>query len=205
MNFKSSRIEICGGIAAGKTTLSLLLESLGAHVINEKFELNPFLQKFYMDPGFFSFETELTFLLQHYHDIKIAQRNHKYVICDYSFYLDLAYSDVTLNTKAQRAVFSKLFDEVFKQISPPDFVIYLECPPDVLLHRIRKRGRDYEKTITTDYLSLLSKSLKKRIKKYDNNIILIDSNKMDFAENTSHKKIVLDMIQKKVFSERHGC
>lgn len=200
VNFNSFRIEICGGIAAGKTTLSLLLKSLGLHIINENFASNPFLHKFYINPTYFSFETELTFLLQHYHDIKIAKKNKNYIVCDYSFYLDLAYSDITLNTNAQKIIFSKVMEEVFRQISPPDFVIYLECPTGVLLNRIQKRGRDFEKTITIEYLSVLSEAIEKRMREYkSNSIISLDSNKINFADNIDHQKIVLDLIKSKVF------
>ena len=71
------RIEICGGIASGKTSLAKLLEehTIGT-VIYEDFKVNPFWEAFYNNPGEYIFETELTFTLQHYHEIKKRQYVH---------------------------------------------------------------------------------------------------------------------------------
>lgn len=69
------RIEICGGIASGKTTLAKLLEENGiGKAIYENFEKNPFWEAFYKNPSKYAFETEIAFTLQHYHEIKKKQQ-----------------------------------------------------------------------------------------------------------------------------------
>ena len=90
------RIEICGNIASGKTTLARGLSKKGFLAIEENFEKHPFLADFYINQTYFAFETELLFALQHYHDIKKAPTDRD-LVCDYSLYLDRAYADVTLN------------------------------------------------------------------------------------------------------------
>lgn len=199
MESKKSRIEICGGIAAGKTTLSKLIQSLGFTSVNEKFKLNPFLNEFYEKPDLFSFETELTFILQHYHAIK-SLRNDKYIVCDFSLYLDYAYADVTLNTETEKAVFLSLFNEVVNQISEPDLLIYLKCPSDVLLYRIQKRDRKMESNITIEYLNKLIKSIENKIYKSNANIIVLNSDQINFAYNVNDQKKVLEIINNKVIT-----
>src|SRR3954447_11075813 len=93
----STRVEICGGIASGKTTLANLLGSSERMVVREDFSSNPFWRAFYDDPNNTAFETEITFLLQHYHQIKVATNLEKSFACDFSLLLDYAYAHVTLN------------------------------------------------------------------------------------------------------------
>ncbi len=100
----SSRIEVCGGIASGKTTLANLLHKLDIPSTLENFAANPFMQQFYADPIKTAFETEITFLLQHYHQTKIAANLNKRFVCDFSFLLDLAYARVTLNSSLLRDI-----------------------------------------------------------------------------------------------------
>src|SRR3990167_5882637 len=91
------RLEICGGIASGKTTLLNLLKTNGyKNIIHENFQINPFWEPFYSNPGKYIFETEITFTLQHYHQIKEIVAN-ELIITDYSFVLDLAYAKIELN------------------------------------------------------------------------------------------------------------
>lgn len=97
------RIEICGGIAAGKTTLAQLLSQLGIVGVLEDFQSNPFWKPFYADPAGTAFETEISFLLQHYHEIKAAAKRGATFVCDFSLLLDLAYAHVTLSGGKQSA------------------------------------------------------------------------------------------------------
>ena len=79
------RVEICGGIAAGKTTLARLLRSKILTPIYEDFKKNPFYDAFYEDPRRYAFETELTFLLQHYHQQKAMASKNRDFCADFSW------------------------------------------------------------------------------------------------------------------------
>lgn len=175
------RIEICGNIASGKTTLCHGLINKGCHPIFEDFQRNPFFNKFYEDPHAFSFETEITFSLQHYHSIKIMPTN-ALIACDYSLLLDLAYADVNLAGDRHR-IFCEIVTELQIEIGYPSRIIYLVCPEDVLLRRIIARSRDAETSITVDYLRALSKAISQRIRGILNHIsvITIDSNAINFT------------------------
>ena len=133
------RIEVCGGIASGKTTLASILPSSSFFPIFEDFKNNPFWEAFYSDPDKFSFETEITFLLQHYHQIIASEPQGEVIVSDYSFILDRAYVDVTLQGST-RYSFLAVYDEVINRLPPPALVVYLDCTPKVELERIRDRG-----------------------------------------------------------------
>ncbi len=175
-------IEICGGIASGKTTLCKSISALGGSAAYENFQKNPFLDFFYKDQKRFSFETEVTFLLQHYHSIKIASKACP-IICDFSLVQDLAYADANL-IGARHKIFCSIEKELRAEIGLPDLLIYLTCPSSVLLERIRSRNRDAEKGITIGYLNALNSALEHRVRKIKklSNIVVIDSYSIDFRD-----------------------
>src|SRR5688572_12438580 len=84
---KTTRIEVSGGIAAGKTTLAKLMRDYGFNAVLENYRANPFIRSFYSNPTGYAFETEITFLLQHYSQIKTSSAGQQILICDYSLYL----------------------------------------------------------------------------------------------------------------------
>ena len=193
--------EICGSIASGKTTLAHLLEDIGFNVVLESFRDNPFLEEFYSDPAEYAFETEITFLLQHYHQIKVNNEEKAPFVCDFSPVLDLAYADVTLSGSEKEA-FLAVYEEIKYQLSPPALLIHLQSSASVLSERIRARGRAAEKSISIEYLELLDNALTLRIQEVGDKItiITIDSEKHDFATNESEKRNTISLIQKTLSS-----
>lgn len=175
------RFEICGNIASGKTTLCQNLGLSGCCSIYESFSENPFLNAFYTDPAKFSFETEITFLLQHYHAIKTAPAGETKV-CDFSIILDKAYADVTLPQR-RKEIFLAVAQEVDLELGFPQKIIYLQCPEDVLLERITRRNRDFEKSITIDYLRQLTQAIEARVAEAARNsdVITVNSHKINFV------------------------
>jgi len=175
-----SRMEICGNIASGKTTLCQGVIRKGYIPIFEDFQKNPFFKDFYDDPVAYSFETEITFLLQHYHAIK-KQKNNVLLACDYSLFLDVAYADINLAGDRYK-IFIEIVEELQKEIGLPSKLIYLVCPEEILLQRIIARSREAETSITIDYLKSLCKAISLRIKEISNQVPVttIDSNAIDF-------------------------
>src|SRR5258708_34419241 len=88
-------IEVCGVIASGKTSVATALQDM-IHAEFEEFSKNPFFEAFYQDPSRNAFETELTFALQHYHQIKVSASDVPAVCFDFSPELDLAYANLNL-------------------------------------------------------------------------------------------------------------
>lgn len=196
---KPVRIEICGGIASGKTTLANLLGSDERSFVLEDFSNNPFWRAFYADPNNTAFETEITFLLQHYHQIKIAINQERSFACDFSLLLDYAYAHVTLSG-SRFDTFEGVYHEACSHLPPPCLLVYLQCDPDVELERIRARNREAEKSITVDYLSSINRCLSSLVSALPASqaVLTIDSVFYDFAHDEQAKAEVIKQVLAKL-------
>jgi deoxyadenosine/deoxycytidine kinase len=188
------RVEICGGIASGKTTLARLLRRARLSLILEDFRRNPFLTDFYKDPRRFAFETELSFVLQHYHAVIRARASR--AVCDFSFFLDWAYANFTLTARDRRH-FLYLYEILVHRLGNPGALIRLRCPAEIELKRIRLRGRGREKAISVAYLEGLDRALEKVVHSLRGVPVLeIDSHASDFAHNPLHRAQVVTRVRK---------
>lgn len=187
------RIEVCGNIASGKTTLALALQNKRNRSIFENFQSNPFYEDFYQNPNKFSFETELTFLLQHFHSIKIQSQNSN-LICDYSLLQDLAYADTNL-AENRLKIFNEVYHELLDEIGFPKLIIHLVCPEKILLERIIARSRSAETSITIEYLRALAEAINKRIREISSTIkvLTIDSSLYDFRDGIENIPQLADL------------
>lgn len=191
------RIEICGGIASGKTTLAILLKRTGIEPILENFQTNPFWEAFYRDPAWHAFETEISFLLQHYHQIKVALAKEKLFACDFSLLLDLSYANVTLGGSKLKT-FLAIHSEVSQELGLPDLLVHLRCGAAAELERIRKRGRAVEASITLEYLGRLNDLVERQVSEVCGKakVVSIDSEHKNFADDETVKEEVLNLILK---------
>lgn len=189
-------VEICGAIAAGKTVLAKLLKRLGFEPVFEDFRANPFLNAFYSDPLRHAFETEITFLLQHYHQIKLGYDSEANFVCDFSLILDLAFADVNLSDSTKRA-FLAVYEEVRRQLPLPALVVHLQCSAPVLMERICARKRAVEESITMEYLESANNGLAARINELadERNLVTINSEKLDFVTDEPSIAAVLRIIR----------
>lgn len=188
-------VEICGGIAYGKTTLATLLVRLGFAVLLEDFQKNPFFESFYKNPKEYAFETEVTFTLQHYHQIKIHNGRVLKFACDFSPYLDMAYSLVTLSGSKLHA-YKQIYREIRGEIGAPDLLIRLDCAPDIALDRIRRRGRSAEAGIKESYLVDLDSAIDEVISSAElgTRVIRIRSDVLHFESSAADTRQVLETI-----------
>ena len=178
------RIEISGGIATGKTTLAGLFENEWAVTLFEDFTANPFLKHFYVEPERFAFETEITFLLQHYNQIKRSPDNSGGLVLDTSLVLDLAYADVNLEDTFRDA-FDAVFMTIMNEVAYPDLLILLTCSAEMELQRIRARGRSEENAIDVSYLTAINEAVERRAREFSasTDLMVIESDKVDFAND----------------------
>lgn len=193
------RVEICGGIGAGKTTLAKLLGNYEFSLIIEDFKLNPFWEPFFSNPEKFNFETEITFLLLHYHEVKRYQEFNKDNVCDFSFFQDLAYAKKGLSG-SRLNIFERIFSEVIKEFDRPDLLICLKCEADVLLERIRNRGRVEELSITIEFLETLTSNIYQEVARISSStrILYIDSQKLNFAFDPEDQKAVVRQVKESI-------
>ena len=192
----SKRVEICGGIASGKTTLATVLISSDFETVFEDFRSNPFWKLFYADPARYAFETEVTFLLQHYNHIKIATDHGGLFACDFSFLLDLGYADVNLSG-GQYETFLAVYQEVQRSLPKPALVVRLRCGADEELARIRGRKRPEEHAIDTEYLAAINAAVERRVAELEDEIPIleIDSERNDFASDpTTQARVTREIL-----------
>jgi deoxyadenosine/deoxycytidine kinase len=196
MNYHFITIE--GNIGAGKTTLAhLLSKHFNARLILEEFADNPFLPKFYENPGQFAFPLELFFMAERFKQLKdLLQQKDLFqtiTVSDYLFTKCLLFAKVNLPEDEFR-LYQRLFDILQQQVIMPEILIYLHAPVSKLQDNIRKRNRSYEQKIPDDYLFNIQQTYTHYIKQHNIKTIFVDASNADFLGNEKHVKTVIDAL-----------
>jgi len=169
-------IVVEGPIGVGKTSLARrLANSLGAQLVLEQADQNPFLERFYRNPRAAAFQTQLFFLFQRarqLEDVRQADLFGAVRIADYLLEKDRLFARVTLDD-AEYALYERVYDRVVVDAPKPDLVVYLQAPVDVLVDRIAKRGIRYEQYIERAYLEKLTQAYARFFHSYDAAPLLI--------------------------------
>lgn len=140
--------------------------------------------------------------MQHYNQIKMFPEGARLQACDFSFYLDRAYIDVTLSEQ-QRDAFIAVYDQAIRELGTPSVLVYLRCGENEQLRRVRRRRRDAEKGITLDYLHALNRALESHVSEIRKNVnvVEIDSEIRDFARDEKVTREVLGEIYQALGAE----
>ncbi|HNP49726.1 MAG TPA: deoxynucleoside kinase, partial [Bacteroidia bacterium] len=152
-------IAIAGNIGAGKTTLATLLaKNLKWEPHYEDVDDNPYLNDFYDDMQRWSFNLQIYFLNSRFEQITKIRQSGKTVIQDRTIYEDAHIFAENLNdmkylTDRDFKNYSSVFALMKSFVSAPDLLIYLKSDVPNLVKKIYKRGRDYEASISIEYLS----------------------------------------------------
>lgn len=199
MRIKYNYIVVEGNIGAGKTTLATrIADQFNASLILERFADNPFLPKFYDDPEKYSFPLELSFLADRFKQLKeeIVEPDlfKSFTIADYYFMKSLVFAASTL-TGDEYNLYRQIFYIIYGSLPKPDIYVYLHLKPERLLENIEKRGRNYEKSITREYLLKIQENYFAFFRQNpENRYLVIDINDIDFVENESHYNRLIDTI-----------
>jgi deoxyadenosine/deoxycytidine kinase len=199
MEIRYNYVVIEGNIGAGKTTLAgRIADEFNARLILEHFADNPFLPKFYSDPEKYSFPLELSFLASRYKQLKeelVPQDLFKsFTVADYYFMKSLVFASSTLSGDEYN-LYRQIFYIIYGSLPKPDIYVYLHLNPDKLLKNIEKRGRNYEKGITKEYLQTIQESYFAFFKQNpENRYLIIDINDIDFVENENHYNKIIETI-----------
>lgn len=173
-------IAIEGCIGVGKTTLATKLAAFRkSALVLEEFEKNPFLEAFYRNPTANVFETEMQFLLLHYHQLKTLSGSVQESITDFTFAKDLVFGDLNFRMESEKKIFVQLYEFLLSRLSAPDFVIYLKGSDDLIIDRIRKRNRSIEQTIDVEYYKRLKRAYDEAFLHNAINVHVIDADQFD--------------------------
>jgi len=195
-------VAIEGAIGVGKTSLAKLLsDRLGAKLVLEKFEENPFLSEFYDDPVRFAFQTQLFFLLQRYQqqqELRQVDMFHNLLISDYMFIKDRLFASLNLDEK-EMSLYDSIANMLERNIINPDLIIYLQADTSTLMKNIAKRGRDFEENISYDYINALNEIYTEYFFRYNETpLVTINTNHIDFVNNSADLDQVIDYIRQPV-------
>jgi len=200
-------VAIAGNIGAGKTTLC---EQLGKHfgwdVHYESTDNNPYLSDFYTDMKRWSFNLQVYFLNNRYRQILNILNGNQTVIQDRTIYEDAFIfapnlHDMGLMSTRDFNNYFDLFKLMITQIKAPDLMIYLKASIPTLVSHIQSRGRDYEGSMSLDYLKRLNERYESWIGDYkEGKLLVINADDVDFKNNPEDLGQVLNMVS----GELHG-
>jgi len=189
-------IAIEGVIGVGKTTLARLLQqAIGARLVLEVFEENPFLSDFYTDRSRYAFQTQIFFLLSRYHQQRQLRRIPRPLISDYMFDKDRLFAEVNLSGDELQTYYS-VQEALAENIVRPDLVVFLQASTDTLMDRIIARDRTYERNMEPAYIDRLRVAYDAFFSTYTAAPVLtIDTNNLDFVKNDDDREAVFARIR----------
>jgi deoxyadenosine/deoxycytidine kinase len=205
MEPKHKYVAVAGNIGVGKTTLvELLCKNLNWEPFFEPMSENPYLVDFYKDMEKWAFHSQISFLI---HRLRIHHSiiNHpNSVFQDRSVYEDAEVFARNLFLQKQinprdYSTYRELYETLVRFLPPPDLVIYLKASVDTLKSRIALRGRDFEQTISSDYLANLNTLYDDWIDNFTLcPVLTIPSDNIDFVSNPDHLTLILQKVKDKL-------
>lgn len=200
-------IVVEGPIGVGKTTLATRLgERFGGRLLLEPVEENPFLPRFYDDPLKHAFQAQMYFLLARYQQQQELWQQDLFsqiTVADYLFAKDRIFAALTLRPE-EHALYERVASLLDGRVAKPDLVVYLQARPEVLLSRIRKRGRDFERHIEPEYLQALSRAYNDFFFHYEETpLLVVNANDVDLAESDEELDALVNVIRRHRAGTQH--
>jgi len=191
-------IVVEGPIGAGKTSLARRLgDSLGAHLLLEQPEANPFLARFYLDPARHALATQMFFLFQraaHLAELRQLDLFHSHVVADFLLEKDRLFARLTL-ADDELALYERLYAHLALQAPAPDLVIYLQAPAAALVERVARRGLKAEAPITAEYLNRLATGYAEFFHHYDAApLLVVNTEHLNPVERDADYELLLSRI-----------
>jgi len=198
-------IGIAGNIGCGKTTLTrMLAEYYGWTPRFESVTYNPYLEDYYSDIPRWSFNLEVYFLAQRFKDTLEIAKNNGVIVQDRTILEGVqifVQNNYRMGNLSERDfnTYMDLFDLMMSLVKLPDLLIYIRSSVPHLVSQIRKRGRDYEQTMSLDYLAGLNDLYEKWIGDYKGRLLVIDGDGLDFAGNPEDFASITDKVDAELY------
>lgn len=203
---ESRYLVVEGPIGVGKTSLATrLAETVGAELMLERAEDNPFLERFYRDPRNAALPTQLSFLFQRAKQLQALRQGDIFRpsrVADFLLEKDRLFAQLNLDDEE-----FKLYEQVYQHLTldapRPDLVIYLQAPVEVLLQRVARRGIGYERFIQRDYLERVADAYARFFHHYGSSpLLIVNAADINPLENKDHYELLVREIRR-VRSGRH--
>ena len=198
-------IGVAGNIGSGKTTLTGMLSAhYGWTPKFESVTFNPYLEDYYKDIPRWSFALETYFLTQRFRDVLEIASSDKVIIQDRTLAEGVEIfvaNNYALGNLTERDynTFMDLFHLMMSMVRPPDLLIYLKSSIPHLVAQIQKRGRDYEQSISLEYLKGLNDHYDEWIARYTGPLLIIDADNLDFKARPEDFQLITDKIDAELY------
>jgi deoxyadenosine/deoxycytidine kinase len=192
-------IVVEGPIGVGKTTLARrLAETFGSELMLEGADENPFLERFYQDPRSAALPTQLFFLFQRARQLQSWRQGDMFApvrVADFLMQKDRLFAQITLDDDELR-LYEQAYEHLTLDAPLPDLVIYLQAPVEVLLERISRRSRSYERQLSADYLRRVTEAYTQFFYQYDATpLLIVNATEINLAQGDADYAQLLDQVR----------
>jgi deoxyadenosine/deoxycytidine kinase len=193
-------IAVEGPIGVGKTALAeILAERLGARLVLEPADQNPFLPAFYDDRKKHAFQAQLFFLLSRFQQQEVLSQQDLFsrsTVSDYVFARDRIFAALTLSPD-ELVLYERVYELIGTRTVKPDLVVYLQARSEVLLQRVRRRGRAHERSIDAAYLDQVAKAYQEFFFHWEETpLLVVNTSDIDLQHEPEDVEALLAVIRK---------
>ena len=204
VNSNTRFIAVEGVIGAGKTSLAKKIkERLNSKLILEQFEVNPFLEKFYVDRSRYAFQTQMFFLVNRYkqqEELLQEELFTEHIVSDYLFEKDRIFAYLNLSGEELK-LYEGLYPLLARNLRKPDLVVFLQSSVDKLMYNIKKRHCKIERALTRSYIEELSEAYNHFFFRYNTTpLLIVNSTEIDFV----NIEVDFEELFKQIFREDRG-
>jgi deoxyguanosine kinase len=193
-------IVVEGPVGVGKSALArVLADRLGGRLVEESPEENPFLRPYYQDRRKHAFQAQLFFLLSRFQQQQALFQQDLFsrsTVAEYLFARDRIFASLTL-VPEELALYERVYELLGPRVVKPDLVVYLQARTEVLLARVRRRGRDYERSIDSTWLDALARAYNDFFFHYEETpLLVVNVSDVDLEGNPDDLEALVAVVRK---------